>query len=118
MLASAARTYLHRYGVRVGSRVVVLAGCDAAYGVALDLQAGGIGVEAIADVRTDASAIAPAAIGAARAAKIRIIERATVLGTAGRLRVNSVGLWVARGRIENEHGSARVEPVEVEHVQQ
>jgi sarcosine oxidase subunit alpha len=94
MLASAARTYLHRYGVRVGSKVVVLAGCDAAYGVALDLQAGGVGIEAIADVRTDASAIAPAAIGAARAGKIRIVERATVLGTAGRLRINSVSLGV------------------------
>jgi sarcosine oxidase subunit alpha len=30
MLASAASTYLHRYGVSVGSRIVVVTGCDAA----------------------------------------------------------------------------------------
>ena len=103
MLASAARSYLHRYGVRVGSRIVVLAGSDAAYGVALDLHAAGISIEAIADVRAaaraDSLAAAPggagaAAAAAARAAGLRIIERATVLGTKGRLRVNSVSLGV------------------------
>ena len=41
MLASAAATYLHRYGVSVGSRIVVVTGCDAAYATALDLQAAG-----------------------------------------------------------------------------
>ncbi|MGB8328086.1 MAG: 2Fe-2S iron-sulfur cluster-binding protein, partial [Steroidobacteraceae bacterium] len=42
MLASAARTYLNRYGVRVGSRIVLLAGSDSAYGVASELQAAGV----------------------------------------------------------------------------
>ena len=41
MLASAGSTYLHRYGVSVGSRIVVVTGCDAAYATALDLHAAG-----------------------------------------------------------------------------
>ena len=39
MLASAARTYLHRHGVAVGQHVVLVTGCDAAYATALDLRA-------------------------------------------------------------------------------
>ena len=35
MLADAARTYLNRYGVRCGSRAVVVTSHDAAYGAAL-----------------------------------------------------------------------------------
>ena len=42
MLAGAAQTYLNRYGVRVGDRVVVVTACDAAYQAALDLQAAGV----------------------------------------------------------------------------
>jgi len=91
MLASAARSYLNRYGVRVGSRIVVVTGSDAAYAAALDLQAAGVAIEAIADVRDGPGG---AAMSAARAAGIRVIDHATVLGTAGRLRVNSVTLGV------------------------
>jgi sarcosine oxidase subunit alpha len=94
MLASAARSYLNRYAVRVGSRIVVLAGSDAAYGAALDLHAAGVTIAAIADVRTTARPEPTAAVAAARAAGLRIMERATVLGTAGRLRVRSVTLGV------------------------
>ena len=89
MLASAARTYLNRYGVRVGSRVVVVAGSDAGYAAALDLQAAGVEIAALADVR---SAAGDAAAAAAHEAKIPVSLRATVLGTAGRLRVSSVQL--------------------------
>ena len=38
MLADAARTYLNRYGVKVGERVVVAAAHDSAYRAALDLK--------------------------------------------------------------------------------
>ena len=41
MLASAARTYLHRYGVAVGEQVVLVTACDAAYAAALELHAAG-----------------------------------------------------------------------------
>ena len=89
MLASAARTYLNRYGVRVGLRVVVIAGCDAAYQTALELHAAQVAVVRIVDVR-DASDIPVAA--AARAAGLTISARTTVLGTQGHLRVRSITL--------------------------
>ena len=54
MLAGAARSYLHRYAVRCGSRAVVVAGCDAAYQAALELHAAGVAIEAIVDPRTQA----------------------------------------------------------------
>ena len=89
MLASAARSYLNRYGVRVATRAVVLAGCDAAYSAALDLHAAGVTIKAIADVR---SVDDTPAMAAARTAGLRVITRATVLATTGRLRVRSVAL--------------------------
>ena len=89
MLASAARTYLNRYGVRVGSRVVVVAGSDAGYAAALDLHSAGVAIAALADVR---SAAGEEATAAAREAGLPVSLNATVLGTAGRLRVSSVRL--------------------------
>jgi sarcosine oxidase subunit alpha len=97
MLASAARAYLHRYGVRCGSRAVVVAGCDAAYQAALDLHAGGVEIAAIADSRVNADGPWREA---ARRAGLPLLERTTVVGTRGRLRVNAVHL----GRID-PHGT-------------
>lgn len=51
MLASAARTYLNRYGVLAGQRVLVATDNDSAYGAAFDLAAAGAQVT-IADSRT------------------------------------------------------------------
>jgi sarcosine oxidase subunit alpha len=51
MLAGAARTYLHRYGVRVGSRAVVFATNDDAIAAARDLEAAGVEIARIADAR-------------------------------------------------------------------
>ena len=89
MLASAASTYLHRYGVSVGSRIVVVTACDAAYATALDLHAAGATVALVADVRETAIGAGPTA---ARAAGLEVVERATVLGTSGRLGLRSVEL--------------------------
>jgi sarcosine oxidase subunit alpha len=99
MLASAARAYLNRYGVRVGARIVVVTGCDAAYGAALELKAAGSEVAVIADVREAAGAEASAA---ARAAAIDVRTRCTVTATDGRLRVRGVTLAAvgADGRVE------------------
>jgi len=91
MLASAARTYLNRYGVRVGTRAVVLAGCDAAYQAALELAAAGIAIAVVADVRPPGCVPGPAE-AAARRAGLAIEQSATVLGTSGRLRVSGVTL--------------------------
>jgi sarcosine oxidase subunit alpha len=89
MLASAARTYLHRFGVRVGSRIAVLAGCDEAYAAALDLHEAGASIAVVADVRAAATG---EGVQATRAAGLRILERATVLATAGSRSVRSVTL--------------------------
>jgi len=51
MLGSAAQRLIRLYGVRPGTRAVVLAGNDAAYAVALDLAEAGVDVAAIADLR-------------------------------------------------------------------
>jgi len=89
MLAGAAQTYLNRYGVKVGSRVVVVTASDAAYQVALELQAAGVTVAAIADVRSSPQGPLPEA---ARRAGLKLIDSATVLGTEGDLRVTRITL--------------------------
>jgi sarcosine oxidase, subunit alpha len=89
MLASAARTYLNRYGVKVGARLVVVTGCDSAYGAALDFKAAGTEIAVVADVRASAGADASRA---AREAGIPVRTRCTVTGTDGRLRVRGITL--------------------------
>ncbi|MEU8144740.1 2Fe-2S iron-sulfur cluster-binding protein [Nonomuraea sp. NPDC048901] len=56
MLASAARTYVNRYGVRPGRRVVVFACTDSGYEAARDLRAAGVEIAAIIDPRPQAGA--------------------------------------------------------------
>jgi sarcosine oxidase, subunit alpha len=86
MLAGAARTFLHRYGVIGGTRVVLVTATDEGYATALDLQAAGAFIAAIADVRAD-----PGVAGAAaRQARIPVLAGASVLGTSGRRRVTAI----------------------------
>ena len=96
MLAGAAQTYLNRYGVKVGGRVVIVTAHDAAYQAALDLRAAGVTVAAVADLR---SAPAGALYEAVRAAGIDVIGSSTVLGTAGDLRVRRIDLGLADGTV-------------------
>ena len=51
MLATGARTFLHRYGVRVGTHGVVFTTNDSAYRAAFDLHDAGVTVNAIVDAR-------------------------------------------------------------------
>jgi sarcosine oxidase subunit alpha len=51
ILAGAARQYLRRYGVSVGSQVLIATNNDSAYGLATDLKAAGVAVLGIADSR-------------------------------------------------------------------
>jgi sarcosine oxidase subunit alpha len=104
LLAGAARTYLNRYGVRVGTRAVLVTADDLAYQSALDLQAAGVEVAAIADLRANPSGALPAA---ARAAGLKIHSSATVLGTGGDLRVESIDI----GRVEADGRVALAERV-------
>ena len=89
MLAEAGRTYLNRYGVKVGARVVVVTAHDSAYRVALDLAAAGVTVVAIADLRAKPPV---AQLAEAQAAGLRVIPSATATGTKGRLRVSGVAI--------------------------
>ena len=53
MLASAVSTYVNRYGVAPGRRVVVFTNNDSAYRAALDLVDAGVDVRAVVDVRPE-----------------------------------------------------------------
>jgi sarcosine oxidase subunit alpha len=89
LLAGAAQTYLNRYGVLVGRRVVVVTACDTAYQAALELRAGGAIVAAVADIRPQ---LPGGLADAARGAGIEVLAGATVLGTEGDQRVKSITL--------------------------
>jgi sarcosine oxidase subunit alpha len=94
MLAGAARTYLNRYGVCVGTRVVIVTSGDEAYQAALDLHAAGVLIAAIADLRSEVTGPLP---DAARRAGMDVRPGSTVLDTAGDLRVSSITL----GRVQS-----------------
>ncbi len=79
MLASAARSYLHRYGVAAGKKVVVFANNDDARRTARDLAKAGVGVTLI-DSRADA----------AKAEDFPVHTGAVVTGTRGRLGLTEV----------------------------
>jgi sarcosine oxidase subunit alpha len=100
MLAGAAHTYLHRYGVRVGSKAVIVTCDDDAYQTALDLKAAGVEIAAIADVR---SSIEGPLAAAARGAGISISAQSTVLSTRGDSRVSGVTL----GGVQNGSAAER-----------
>jgi sarcosine oxidase subunit alpha len=88
MLASAVRTYLHRFGVAAGRRVALFAANDAARATARDLMAAGVSVAAIIDPRPDAppEADCPVHLGA------------TVVGSTGRHGLT--GITVRKGTTE------------------
>jgi sarcosine oxidase subunit alpha len=86
MLASAVRTYVNQYAVRLGQRAVVFTNNDSAYRTALDLLRAGVGVSVV-DLRASPQGGLPAA---ARAAGISILAGHTLTGTKGRHRVASV----------------------------
>ena len=95
MLAGAARTYLNRFGVLPGRRIVVATACDSAYAAALDLHAAGAMVVAIADLRGE---IDPALAARVEAAGISLRLATSIIGTTGQRRVTGAllgGDWVA-----------------------
>src|SRR6202030_2001665 len=98
MLAGAAQTYLNRYGVCVGRRVVLVTSGDEAYQAALDLHAAGVLIAAIADLRSEVAGALP---DAARSAGMDVRPGSTVLDTEGDLRVSGITLArVQSGKIQ------------------
>ncbi|WP_234542442.1 sarcosine oxidase subunit delta family protein [Streptomyces shenzhenensis] len=86
MLASAARTYLHRYAVLPGRHAVVFTTNDTAYAAALDLAAAGVTIAAIVDTRPAPGEWAERA----RSAGIEVLTGHAVTGTAGGARLTAV----------------------------
>ncbi|WP_051790856.1 2Fe-2S iron-sulfur cluster-binding protein [Amycolatopsis jejuensis] len=87
LLAGAARTYLHRYGVLPGRRAVVFTTDDSAYVSAIDLADAGVDVPLVVDVRP----VAPEGWAAECAERgIEVRAGAAVVGTEGTSRVTGV----------------------------
>src|SRR3954447_24363532 len=86
MLAGAARTFLHRYGVLPGREAVVFTTNDSAYDAALDLHAAGVRVQAVVDARPEGS---PRLREECERAGIRVLPASVVTGTQGVERVTS-----------------------------
>ncbi len=86
MLAGAAVTYLNRYGVLPGRRIVVTTVHDSAWFVALALAAAGVTIAAILDQRDE---VGEPLRELARVAGIPVRTGARILGTGGGRRVRS-----------------------------
>ncbi|MGY1593630.1 2Fe-2S iron-sulfur cluster-binding protein [Geodermatophilus sp. SYSU D00708] len=84
LLAGAARTFLHRYGVLPGREAVVFTTNDSAYDAALDLSRAGVRVQAVVDARPEGS---PRRREECEQAGIRVLSGAVVTGTQGVERV-------------------------------
>ncbi|MBT8163555.1 MULTISPECIES: FAD-dependent oxidoreductase [Arthrobacter] len=79
MLASAVRSYLNRYAVVAGKRVVIGTTNDSAYLLATDLQAAGVKVAAVVDARPKVSTKAALAAESG----IRVLVGSAVADTSG-----------------------------------
>ena len=87
MLAAAVRTYLNRYAVLPGRRVVVATTNDSAYDTVADLHAAGVSVAAVVDARPSTS---PRATAVLAQTGVEGIAGSAVIGTHGAERVTDV----------------------------
>ncbi|MGP4030741.1 sarcosine oxidase subunit alpha family protein [Pseudarthrobacter sp. 1C304] len=88
ILASAVRSYLNRYAVAAGQRVVISTTNDSAYALAADLRAAGVKLAAVVDARPQISKVAAAAVEAGT----RVLIGSAVANTAS---------GSANGRVES-----------------
>jgi sarcosine oxidase subunit alpha len=79
MLAGAARTYLHRYGVLAGRRAVVFTTNDSGYAAARELGAAGVEIAEIVDTRQG-----QAVVGVGGDTEVSTVEVAPLAGGATR----------------------------------
>ena len=98
MLADAARVYANRFGVKPGTRAVVMTADDSAYSAAVDLHQAGVAIAAICDLRPAPSG---AEVAAAIDARIPVWPSTSIGGTHGRLRVKAaeIGAVEKSGRV-------------------
>ncbi len=104
MLAGAARTYVNRFGVGPGHRVLVFANNDDGYRTALDLADAGVGVVAVVDLRADGS---EPLREKTLAQGIEVLNGRAVVGAHGRRRVRAVDVMTLDGDGNNVTGSTR-----------
>jgi sarcosine oxidase subunit alpha len=104
MLAGAARTYANRYGAVPGIRAVVITACDEAYRAALDLHEAGVYIALIADIRGHVDG---PLVKATRHEGLPIQTGTTIVGTSGRLHVETVRL----ARVD-DHGAVMDDTVQ------
>jgi sarcosine oxidase subunit alpha len=90
MLASAARSYLNRYGVHVGEQVALFTNNDSAYPFALEQIAAGRDIAAIVDLRAEPSAH-PAAQKLDEL-RVRILRSHGVVGVKGLRRISAIAV--------------------------
>ena len=86
LLAGGARTFLHRYGVKVGTQAVVFTTNDSAYPAAFDLHDAGTAINAIVDAREN---VAHQLRDACVARGIPLRTGSVVSGTHGQARVSA-----------------------------
>ena len=79
MLADAARIYLQRYGVKVGTHALIATTDDSAYAAGVALREAGVVIGAVVDLRSDVS-------DAAQASGLPVRIGARVIATHGRQR--------------------------------
>ena len=91
MLAGAARSLLHRWAVRPGSRVVVAGADDAMYAAARDLRRAGVTIAAVADLRGGADC---------ETFGLPLRPASAIVGSIGRLRVAAADLRAPGGSID------------------
>ena len=98
LLADAGRTYLNRYGVKVGNKVLVATACDTSWQAAFDLADHGVDVVAIADLRETPP---ENLVAIAQARGIRVEAGCVVTGTLGRKRVKAalLGRLMTSGQV-------------------
>ncbi len=87
MLAGAVQTYVNRYGVLPGKRMVLFTNNDGAYEAALDMRLAGAQIAAIVDCRERASG---PLVEAAKDAGIQILQGHAITGVKGAKRVKAV----------------------------
>ena len=104
MLAGAARTYLNRYGVAVGSRVALFTACDSAYAAAFDLHDAGVEIAAIVDERHEPG---ERALSGASGRNIEVMTASGIAATMGRLRVK--GCVVRPNAARDDQDDARID---------
>jgi sarcosine oxidase subunit alpha len=91
LLASAAATYVKRYGVRPGTRAVVFTNNDSAYATALALRTADVAIAAIVDARLESQLIGTLP-QRARALGLPIVAASAIAGAHGGKRVEAVDI--------------------------